>query len=227
MVRTLFSAWFDNFWWFLNYSVLFLVAHRQDILGQFSMVNLELFNIVEDIKKVSKAFVVHPKNVNAENAASTNFFSTATWWIIYLLFLLWIELFCLLYWRTPVEVNAHTPLWCMWCEITLLNDWTYKIYPFLGGSWIDLLSFPAVLPVMLSSKLLPEMEIDDNSKREQLLLGMQNLPVSMQIEKLKVPLLSDQYLSLLCSLHSSVPFFIFHRLELKWLELPVKVLRRS
>ena len=43
-----------------------------------------------------------------------------------------------------------------------------------------------VLPVMLSSKLLPEMEMDDNAKREQLLLGMQNLPVSSQIEKLKV-----------------------------------------
>lgn len=43
---------------------------RQDVLNQFSMVNLELFNIVEDIKKVSKAFVVHPKNVNAENATS-------------------------------------------------------------------------------------------------------------------------------------------------------------
>ncbi|KAK2965478.1 hypothetical protein RJ640_008272 [Escallonia rubra] len=83
----------------------------QDILGQFSMVNLELFNIVEDIKKVSKAFVVHPKNVNAENAT--------------------------------------------------------------------------ILPVMLSSKLLPEMEMDDNSKREQLLHGMQNMSVSSQIEKLK------------------------------------------
>lgn len=35
------------------------------------MVNLELFNIVEDIKKVSKAFVVHPKFVNADNATST------------------------------------------------------------------------------------------------------------------------------------------------------------
>lgn len=45
---------------------------RQDILGQFSMVNLELFNIVEDIKKVSKAFVVYPKNVTAENATSTS-----------------------------------------------------------------------------------------------------------------------------------------------------------
>lgn len=34
------------------------------------MVNLELFNIVDEIKKVSKAFVVHPKNVNAENSTS-------------------------------------------------------------------------------------------------------------------------------------------------------------
>ncbi|KAL6511301.1 hypothetical protein OROHE_020525 [Orobanche hederae] len=84
----------------------------QDILGQFSMVNLELYNIVEDLKNVSKAFVVHPKNVNAENAI--------------------------------------------------------------------------ILPVMLSSKLLPEMEMGDNTKREQLLHGMQNLPVSAQIEKLKI-----------------------------------------
>ncbi|XP_010521413.1 PREDICTED: mediator of RNA polymerase II transcription subunit 8 [Tarenaya hassleriana] len=83
----------------------------QDILGQYSMVNLELFNIVEDVRKVSKAFVVHPKNVNAESAA--------------------------------------------------------------------------VLPVMLSSKLLPEMESDDNSKREQLLHGVRNLPIPMQIESLK------------------------------------------
>ncbi|XP_020692465.1 mediator of RNA polymerase II transcription subunit 8 isoform X2 [Dendrobium catenatum] len=84
----------------------------QDILGQFSMVNMELFNIVEDIKKVSKAFVVHPKNVNAENAL--------------------------------------------------------------------------ILPVMLSSKLLPEMEVEDNAKREQLLSGMANLPIPTQMEKLKV-----------------------------------------
>ncbi|KAL9351194.1 hypothetical protein Peur_053874 [Populus x canadensis] len=81
------------------------------ILGQYSMVNLELFSIVDEIKKVSKAFVVHPKNVNAENAT--------------------------------------------------------------------------ILPVMLSSKLLPEMEMDDNSKREHLLQGMQSLPISSQIEKLK------------------------------------------
>ncbi|CAM8934504.1 unnamed protein product [Rhodiola kirilowii] len=85
--------------------------HREVVLGQFSMVNLELFNIVDDIKKVSKAFVVYPKNVNA--------------------------------------VNAN------------------------------------VLPVMLSSKLLPQMEMDDNSKREQLLHGMQNLSISSQIDKLK------------------------------------------
>ncbi|CAA7037870.1 unnamed protein product [Microthlaspi erraticum] len=83
----------------------------QDILGQYSMVNLELFNIMEEVKKVSNAFVVLPKNVNAENAA--------------------------------------------------------------------------ILPVMLSSKLLPEMETDDNIKREQLLQGVQNLPIPMQIERLK------------------------------------------
>uniref|UniRef100_A0A6N2M054 Uncharacterized protein n=1 Tax=Salix viminalis TaxID=40686 RepID=A0A6N2M054_SALVM len=42
------------------------------------------------------------------------------------------------------------------------------------------------LPVMLSSKLLlPEMEVDYNSKSEQLLQGIQNLPISSQIEKLK------------------------------------------
>ncbi|KAL2539095.1 Mediator of RNA polymerase II transcription subunit 8 [Abeliophyllum distichum] len=87
------------------------VPKWQDIMSQFSMVNLELFNIVEDIKNVSKAFVVHPRNVNAENAT--------------------------------------------------------------------------ILPVMLSSKLLPEMEIDDKTKREQLLQGIQNLPESAQIEKLK------------------------------------------
>ena len=44
----------------------------------------------------------------------------------------------------------------------------------------------AVLPVMLSSKLLPEMETEDNTKREQLLHGMQGLPVAAQIDKLKV-----------------------------------------
>ncbi|KAK4479228.1 hypothetical protein RD792_014739 [Penstemon davidsonii] len=87
------------------------VPKWQYILGQFSMVNLELYNIVEEIKNVSKAFVVHPKNVNAENAT--------------------------------------------------------------------------ILPVMLSSKLLPEMEMDDNAKSEQLLHGVQNLPVPAQIEKLK------------------------------------------
>ncbi|KAL2332557.1 hypothetical protein Fmac_020138 [Flemingia macrophylla] len=86
----------------------------QDILGQYSMVNLELFNIVDDMKKVSKAFIVHPKNVNAENAS--------------------------------------------------------------------------ILPVMLSSKLLPEMETDDTSKRDQLLQGMQNLPIATQIDKLKARL---------------------------------------
>ncbi|XP_066397709.1 mediator of RNA polymerase II transcription subunit 8-like isoform X2 [Miscanthus floridulus] len=84
----------------------------QDVLGQFSMVSMELFNIVEDIKNVSKVFVVYPRNVNAENAT--------------------------------------------------------------------------ILPVMLSSKLLPEMEVEETTKREQLLSGITNLPVPTQIEKLKV-----------------------------------------
>uniref|UniRef100_K3ZU01 Mediator of RNA polymerase II transcription subunit 8 n=1 Tax=Setaria italica TaxID=4555 RepID=K3ZU01_SETIT len=84
----------------------------QDVLGQFSMVSMELFNIVEDIKNVSKVFVVYPRNVNAENAP--------------------------------------------------------------------------ILPVMLSSKLLPEMEVEEATKREQLLSGITNLPVPTQIEKIKV-----------------------------------------
>jgi hypothetical protein len=39
---------------------------------------------------------------------------------------------------------------------------------------------------MLSTKLLPEMETEDTSKRDQLLQGMQNLPIAIQIDKLKV-----------------------------------------
>ncbi|KAL2461960.1 Mediator of RNA polymerase II transcription subunit 8 [Abeliophyllum distichum] len=87
------------------------VIKRKDVLGKFSMVNWGLFSLSREIKKVSKVFVVHPKNVNGDNAT--------------------------------------------------------------------------VLPIMLSSKLLPEMEIDDKTKREELLNEMQNLSVSMQIEKLK------------------------------------------
>jgi hypothetical protein len=43
----------------------------------------------------------------------------------------------------------------------------------------------AVLPVMLSSKLLPEMEAEEATKRDNLLSGITNLTVSGQIEKLK------------------------------------------
>lgn len=57
-------------------------------------------------------------------------------------------------------------------------------------------SLSAVLPVMLSSKLLPEMEMDDNIKREQLLHGMQSLPVAVQIEKLKVVVMVRKILML-------------------------------
>jgi hypothetical protein len=39
-----------------------------EVLGQFAMVNVELLNLVEDIKPILKVFVVYPKNVNAENS---------------------------------------------------------------------------------------------------------------------------------------------------------------
>ncbi|KAI4329460.1 hypothetical protein L6164_021721 [Bauhinia variegata] len=91
--------------------------------GAIFYVNLEAFNVVDQMKKVSKAFVVHPKNVNAENA-------------------------------------------------TTVISFSLKLMMYL-------------LLVMLLSKLLPEMEMGDNSKGEQLLQGTQNLPITTQIEKLK------------------------------------------
>lgn len=39
---------------------------------------------------------------------------------------------------------------------------------------------------MLASKLLPEMETDNNVKIDQLLQDVQSLPIPMQIETLKV-----------------------------------------
>ena len=44
----------------------------------------------------------------------------------------------------------------------------------------------AVLPVLLSSKLLAEMEVDETTKRKRLLTGITNLPVPTQFQKLKV-----------------------------------------
>ncbi|XP_073396757.1 uncharacterized protein [Physcomitrium patens] len=82
-----------------------------EVLGQFAMVNVELLNLVEDIKPILKAFVVYPKNVNAENAT--------------------------------------------------------------------------ILPIMLSSKLLPEMESEEAVLKDKLLAGMSNLPVQMQTEKIQ------------------------------------------
>lgn len=63
LLRDCLLVWYDCLW----------VNCRQDVLGQFSMVSMELFNIVEDIKNVSKVFVVYPRNVNAENATSMPF----------------------------------------------------------------------------------------------------------------------------------------------------------
>ncbi|KAF8117568.1 hypothetical protein N665_0009s0088 [Sinapis alba] len=96
---------------FLSVKKQRLCICREDILRQYWTINRDLFILVEEVKQVSKAFVVLPKNVNAKNAA--------------------------------------------------------------------------ILPVMLSSKLLPEMETDDNVKREQLLQEVQSLPIPTQIETLK------------------------------------------
>jgi hypothetical protein len=46
------------------------------VLGQFAMVNVELLNLVEDIKPILKVFVVYPKNVNAENSTSNSTVTT-------------------------------------------------------------------------------------------------------------------------------------------------------
>lgn len=43
-----------------------------------------------------------------------------------------------------------------------------------------------VLPIMLSSKLLPEMESEEAVLKDKLLAGMSNLPVQMQTEKIQV-----------------------------------------
>ena len=47
-------------------------ACRSEVLGQFAMVNVELLNLVEDIKPILKMFVVYPKNVNGDNATSNS-----------------------------------------------------------------------------------------------------------------------------------------------------------
>lgn len=67
---------------------------------------------------------------------------------------------------------------------------------------------------MLSSKLLPEMETDDASKRDQLLQGMQNLPIATQIDKLKV------ILSLTCS---STPILHFDSTHCRFLLLQARI----
>ncbi|CAK9253883.1 unnamed protein product [Sphagnum jensenii] len=82
-----------------------------EVLGQFAMVNVELLNLVEDIKPILKVFVVYPKNVNAENST--------------------------------------------------------------------------ILPIMLSSKLLPEMEAEEATMKEQILSGISSLPVHAQNEKIQ------------------------------------------
>lgn len=98
-----------------------MLCTRQDILGQYSMVNLELYSIVDEIKKVSKAFVVHPKNVNAENATSMTsnavLFLLRVWlcWVVFVelngiccMILTWQTLFWILWYSTASYVILET-----------------------------------------------------------------------------------------------------------------------
>ncbi|KAJ7522425.1 hypothetical protein O6H91_18G010100 [Diphasiastrum complanatum] len=82
-----------------------------EVLGQFAIVNMELLNLVEDIKPMLKVFVAYPKSVNVENAP--------------------------------------------------------------------------ILPIMLSSKLLPEMEVEESMLRDKLLSGLSNLSLPAQSEYLQ------------------------------------------
>ena len=75
---------------------------------------------------------------------------------------------------------------------------------------------------MLSSKLLREMEGEDNSKREQLLHGMQNLPLSSQIEKLKV---FQSSLSIQISVF--IYFMNFMHLEISILQARIDLIRAA
>ncbi|GBG86311.1 hypothetical protein CBR_g41305 [Chara braunii] len=83
-----------------------------DVLGQFAIVNAQLYKLVEDMKPVMKMFLVHPKDVSAENAA--------------------------------------------------------------------------ILPIMLSSKLLPEMEAEQTLMTDQLLGSMAGLPPNVMEERLQL-----------------------------------------
>lgn len=49
----------------------------------------------------------------------------------------------------------------------------------------------AVLPIMLSSKLLPEMESEEAALKEQILAGVSNLPLQLQTEKLQALFVSQ------------------------------------
>lgn len=108
------------------------------------MINLDLFILVEEVKQVSKDFDVFPKNVNAENAAST--------------------------YDDPLSLSC----------VCVFNGCFYLSLE------TDETVICSVLPVMLATKLLPEMETDNKVKIDQLLHEVQSLPIPTQIETLKV-----------------------------------------
>ncbi|KAL3702340.1 hypothetical protein R1sor_020362 [Riccia sorocarpa] len=82
-----------------------------EVLGQFAMVNVELLNLIDDVKPILKMFVVYPKNVNAENAP--------------------------------------------------------------------------ILPIMLSSKLLPEMEAEEAALKEKILASLSAYNMNVQSDNLQ------------------------------------------
>lgn len=80
---------------------------------------------------------------------------------------------------------VHCNLVFPFCLLSLVTIILHLILVLQHYSYLTCMSI-AVLPVMLSSKLLPEMEVEETTKRELLLSGIANIPVPSQIEKLKV-----------------------------------------
>jgi hypothetical protein len=89
--------------------------------------------------------------------------------------------FLLYYIKYIIKVGASPTV----ISLNKIRMYCYSLLVFKHNFYLTYLS-TAVLPVMLSSKLLPEMEIEETTKRETLLSGITNLPVPTQIEKLKV-----------------------------------------
>ena len=49
--------------------VVFLFLRRQEIVGQFAVLNVQFFILTKEFRPLLRHFVVHPNSVNAEVAA--------------------------------------------------------------------------------------------------------------------------------------------------------------